>query len=163
MRHFLEKDAIFSLNLSESFLHESVFFCLRLQVRSSTWAFIIDSALHVSKLKKNKRKYQRGLVRSRPLVSIKNESYLLFVTFLTFLNVPFHASFVLHWHCLPATVHGCSVWEKDGALWWNPFFFAFLIWVKTHFFKSKLRHLTFHTEQTKPRPLSKDTIETKDL
>jgi imidazoleglycerol phosphate dehydratase HisB len=28
---------------------------------------------------------------------------------------------------------------------------------------SKLRHLTFHTEQTKPRPLSKDTIETKDL
>ncbi len=32
--------------------------------------------------------------------------YLLLMTLLASLNVPFHASFVLHRHCLSTTVHG---------------------------------------------------------
>ena len=38
--------------------------------------------------------------------------YLLLVTLLTSLNMSFHASFVLHGHCLPATVHDCLVVES---------------------------------------------------
>ena len=50
MRHFFEKDAVLGLNLLESFLHKSILLRFRLQMRSSTWAFVIDVAFHVLKL-----------------------------------------------------------------------------------------------------------------
>ena len=50
MRHFLEEDAILSLNLFESFLHQSILLRFCLQVRSSPWAFIVDVTFHVLKL-----------------------------------------------------------------------------------------------------------------
>lgn len=42
---------------------------------------------------------------------------LFLVALLTSLNMSFHASFVLHWHCLPATVHGgYAVIGRDSCL-----------------------------------------------
>lgn len=85
-------------------------------MRSSTWAFVIDVAFHVLKLFMEKKNRRRSEMRSEHILCIQCQSvwvpYLLLVTLLTSLNMSFHASFVLHGHCLPATVHDCLVVES---------------------------------------------------
>ena len=114
MRHFLKKYSIFSLYLCETFLHKCILLSLRFQMRSSTRTLIIDTTLHLLKLgiRWNKTNAERRRVSRRTVVSHKiiesrlRVLYLLLVTLLTSLNMSFHASFVLHRHCLSTTVHG---------------------------------------------------------